>query len=325
MKYGVIGTGWIAESFINGARDACNAEFTAVYSRTMEKGTAFADKNNIRNVYTSLSEMLNTDIEAVYIASPNAKHYEQTKMCLLCGKHVICEKPITVTPEELQECIKIADDNNLIYIEAIMYMHTPDREKLKAAISEIGKITSAHFDFSQLSSKYAAYKRGEVPNIFNPALATGSLMDLGVYCVYPAVDIFGIPDSLISSAVFLETGADGSGSAIFNYGDKLVTLTYSKTGQDYAGSCIYGDEGTIEIESISKMINIYLNDNNDNKSLICGEREKEEIMGFEALEFERFIQNPKDKKYAECKQISLSVSIMMEKIRNISGIKFKEN
>lgn len=325
MKYGVIGTGWIAESFIEGAREASNAEFTAVYSRTMEKGSAFADKNNIRNVYTSLSDMLNTDIEAVYIASPNAKHYEQTKMCLLCGKHVICEKPITVTPEELQECIKIADDNNLVYIEAIMYMHTPDRESLKNALDKIGVITSAHFDFSQLSSKYAAYKRGEIPNIFNPALATGSLMDLGVYCAYPAIDIFGVPDSIVSSASFLETGADGSGSAIFNYGDKLVTLTYSKTGQDYAGSCIYGDEGTIEIESISKMINIYLTDNKGNKSLVCGEREKEEIMGFEALEFERFIQNPCDIKYAECKRISLEVSKAMEKIRSISGIKFKEN
>lgn len=113
-----------------------------------------------------------------------------------------------------------------------MYMHNPVRELLHETVGRLGKVTSAHFDFSQLSSKYPAYKRGELPNIFNPALATGGLMDLGIYCVYPAVDLFGIPDDIAAKATFLSSGADGAGSVIFNYADKVVTFTYSKLAQD---------------------------------------------------------------------------------------------
>lgn len=325
MNYGVIGTGWIAESFIKGARYACNAHFTAVYSRTLEKGCDFAVKNKIDKVYSSLELFLKSDIDAVYIASPNALHYEQTKMCLNAGKHVICEKPVTVTPEQLKECIELARRNNLVFIEAIMYMHSPDRDLLKDALNKIGNITSARFDFSQLSSKYASYKAGDTPNIFNPELATGCLMDLGIYCVYPAVDLFGLPESICSSATFMRTGADGSGASILNYKDKTVTMTYSKTGQDNAGSCIYGDEGTVDIESISKLVNIYLTDNNGRKTLVCGDRVKEEIMGFEALEFEDFINDINSEKYRLCHKRMLEVSNIMKEIRKLSGIRFKED
>ncbi len=324
MKYGIIGTGWIAESFIAGARLLCNAEIAAVYSRTREKGEDFAKRNNIPAVFTSLDEFSEGNFEAVYIASPNALHYSQSMRMIKAGKNVICEKPVTVLPEEFEACLAQAEKNGVVYIEAIMYMHTPNREKLKAAVEKIGNINSVHFDFSQLSSKYPAYLRGETPNIFNPALATGCLMDLGVYCVYPAVDIFGEPKKLTADSVFMRTGADSSGAALLNYGDKLVTLTYSKTGQDYSGSCIYGDKGTIEIESISKLVNITLTDNDGKKSIVCPDMPKEEIMGYEALEFESFVRGENRDKYALCSKRSLQVSCLMKQIRDISEIKFTE-
>ena len=323
MKYGIIGTGWIAESFIEGARLLCNADITSVYSRTEEKGNAFAERNNIPYVYTSLEEFSKADFEAVYIASPNLLHFSQSVMMLNAGKNVICEKPITVYPYELEECIKLADKKNLIYLEAIMYMHSPNREKLREAVKNIGTITSAHIDFSQLSSKYAAYKRGETPNIFNPELATGCLMDLGIYCYYPVIDLFGMPDRITADASFLRTGSDGSGTAVLNYGDKLITLTYSKTGQNNSGSNIYGDLGTINANSISKLTDITLTDNSGNTVVICPDMPKAEIMGYEALEFEKFISDPGDSKYKLCKEMSMKVSSLMEEIRILSGIQFK--
>lgn len=324
MKYGIIGTGWIAESFIAGARLLCDAQITCVYSRTAEKGSDFAERNNIPTVYTSLDEFAKADFDICYIASPNALHYSQSLKMLNAGKNVICEKPITVIPDELIECKRIADEKGLIYIEAIMYMHTPNREKLKDAISKIGNISSARFDFSQLSSKYAAYARGETPNIFNPSLATGCLMDLGIYCVYPAVDLFGVPENMISDSVLLRTGADGSGACIMNYKDKIVTLTYSKTGQDYSGSCIYGDKGTVEIESVSKLVNVLLKDNFGNKEIVCPDMPKEEIMGYEAKELEEFICGKNKEKYELCFERALTVSKIMQQIREMSGIKFTE-
>ena len=323
MRYGVIGTGWIAKSFIDGARLVCNSEFTAVYSRTAESGNKFAAENNIEKVYTDISDFANGDFDAVYIASPNRLHYEQSKLMLESGKHVICEKPITVEPEELEELQTLADEKGLIYVEAIMYMFNPARDLLKDAIGKIGKITSVHFDFSQLSSKYPAYKRGELPNIFNPALATGCLMDLGIYCVYPALDLFGMPEKITACAHFMESGADGSGVAGLLYGDKLVNFTYSKLGQDRLGSQIFGDEGTIKIESISKLINMTITDNSGNETEIIGDVAKEKLMGYEARGFERFIANPDDPYYNVIKERAMQVSKVMKQIREICGIEFK--
>ena len=322
MKYGVIGTGWIAKSFIDGARMLTQADFTAVYSRTEESGGRFAAENEIPKVYTSLEEFAKGDFDAVYIASPNRLHYEQSKLMLQSGKHVICEKPITVEPEELEELQTLAKKNGLIYIEAIMYMFNPARELLKDAISKIGKITSVHFDFSQLSSKYPAYVRGELPNIFNPALATGCLMDLGIYCVYPALDLFGIPQKTTACAHFMESGADGSGNAALLYSDKLVNFTYSKLGQDRLGSQIFGDEGTITIESISKLTNMKLIAKNGDTQEIIGDVAKEKLMGYEAVGFEKFIANPDDPHYTVTSERALQVSRLMKEIRVLSGIKF---
>lgn len=323
MRYGVIGTGWIAKSYIDGARLLTDSEFSAVYSRTEESGNKFAKENGIEKVYTDINEFAKGDFDAVYIASPNRLHYEQSKLMLENGKHVICEKPITVEPEELIELQTLAEEKKLIYIEAIMYMFNPARELLKDAVSKIGKITSVHFDFSQLSSKYPAYAAGELPNIFNPALATGCLMDLGIYCVYPALDLWGNPERITACAHFMESGADGSANAALLYSDKLVNLTCSKLGQDRLGSQIFGDGGTIVIESISKLTNMKLIDKNGNATEIIGDVEKEKLMGYEAVAFERFIKNPDDEYYITVRERALQTSRLMKEIREICGIKFK--
>lgn len=322
MRYGVIGTGWIAKSFIDGARMLCDAEFAAVYSRKTESGEKFASENNIPEVYTDINKFADGDFDSVYIASPNRLHFEQSKLMLESGKHVICEKPITVEPEELEELQTLAKKNGLVYIEAIMYMFNPARELLKEAIAKIGRITSAHFDFSQLSSKYPAYLAGNLPNIFNPTLATGCLMDLGIYCVYPALDLFGLPKKITACAHFMESGADGSGNSAFLYGDKLVNLTYSKLGQNRLGSQIFGDEGTIVIESISKLTNMKLIDNKGNSTEIIGDVIKEKLMGYEAEAFEKFIRNPDDPYYQTVCERALQVSKAMKEIRELSNIKF---
>lgn len=322
MKYGIIGTGWIAESFIEGVRRKTGSEIAAVYSRTEQKGNQFAEKNLIPSVFTGLDEFLAADFDCVYIASPNLLHYEQSVRCLKAGKNVICEKPVTVIPAQYLDCRRLADEKGLVYLEAIMYMHTPHRKILREALNEIGTITSAHFDFSQLSSKYPSFLRGENPNIFNPSLATGCLMDLGVYCVYPAVDLFGVPDNISADAVFLSSGADGSGNASLNYTDKIVTLTYSKTGQDYVGSSIFGDNGTINIESISKLINGRIFDSSGNSRVIIPDIEKPDIMGYEALDFEKYIAGENLDEYREAGDTSFKVSQIMETIRQKANIRF---
>lgn len=324
MKLAVIGTGWIVQSFIDGIKFAPELSLYAVYSRTEERGREFADANGIEQVFTSLDELAASPAECVYIASPNALHYEQSKRMLESRKHVICEKPITVTPDELCELYKIAEENGVVYIEAIMYMHSPARQLLRDAMKEIGKIWTAHFDFSQYSSKYPAYKNGELPNIFNPKMATGSLMDLGIYCVYPAVDLFGEPQKTAAVASFLESGADATTSAVLLRSDTTVTLTSCKTGQDHSGSQIIGELGSIKIGSISKLTDMQLVLNSGETRILCGDTEKSQLMGNEARAFSQLIKFPEEnrEKYRELQATALAVSRTMQKIRTSAGINF---
>ena len=317
IKYSVIGTSWITKSFIEGANLYEELSLDGVYSRSFEKGSKFAEETGAKRVFTDFNDLASSDTDLVYVASPNGCHYEQCKALLLNGKHVICEKPITITAEEFNELCKIANENNLVYFEAIMYMHTPLRQVLKDAVSKIGNIRSATIDFSQLSSKYQALKNGELPNIFNPEMKTGALNDLGIYCVYPVIDLFGMPEKITPVQHFLHTGADGCGSAVFEYKDKLITITYSKVGQSRSASQIMGDEGTVTIESISKLDGIRLFNNSGEEALLNGETDKKYLMGNEAKSAIDFIINRKetDNFLKECQLMNEKVLLCMEKMR----------
>ena len=317
IKYSVIGTSWITKSFIEGANLYPDLSLDGVYSRSFEKGSAFAEETGAKRVFTDFNELVSSDTDLVYVASPNVCHYEQCKTLLMNGKHVICEKPITITAEEFKELCHMANERNLVYFEAIMYMHTPLRNVLKDAVSKIGNIRSATIDFSQLSSKYQALKNGELPNIFNPEMKTGALNDLGIYCVYPVIDLFGMPEKITPVQHFLHTGADGSGSAVFEYADKLVTITYSKVGQSRSASQIMGDEGTVTVESVSKLDNIKLYNNNGEETILNGETHKKYLMGNEAKSAIDFIINRKetDNFLRECQLMNEKVLLCMEKMR----------
>lgn len=323
IKFAVIGTGWIAEEFIKGSRLVEGFAFSAVYSRTKEKAKKFIGDEAVQ-IFTNINELAKSDVDAVYIASPNFLHYSQSKLMLENGKNVICEKPATVTAEEFKELCELAQKNKLVYIEAIMMLHLEARKKLENAVKKIGKITTAHFDFSQLSSKYPALKKGEVPNIFNPKMCTGCLMDLGIYCFYPAIYLFGKPKSFIASSGLLSTGADGWGTAVLDYDDKQITLTYSKLGESANGSEILGDEGTIKMASVSKLTGMLLIDNEANKTELAGDVEKHVLMSGEAKDFCMYINEYKrnKNKMDECNKITYEVLSLMQQVRKVTGIKF---
>ena len=304
MRYGTIGTGWITDSFIQGANMVDGMELTAVYSRNKEKGQAFAEKYGKKKIFTDLEEMASSnDIDAVYIASPNMMHYPQSKLFLEHGKHVICEKPVTVKPSEVKELIELAKKKDLVYMEAIMMLHLPARKKLLEAFDKLGSITMARFDFSRISSKYQSLVSGNMPNIFNPKCCTGSLMDLGIYCVYPAIDFFGVPEKIIASAGFISTGSDGYGNL---------------------GSEIMGEKGTILIESISKLNGIKLVLNDGTEEIVNGDVPKPVLMSGEAQDFYNFItdMSAHEKEYKYASEMSVKVCETMEKIRQLAGIKF---
>lgn len=326
IRFASIGTGWIAGEFLKGAREVEGLEYTACYSRSQEKGEEFAKQWGAQKVYTDLEAMAeDKEIDAVYIASPNALHYSQSKLFLQHGKHVICEKPITVEPEQLIELQQLAEQKGLVYMEALIGVYLPEMRILQGAVERLGGVHLARLDFSQYSSKYPAYLAGEVPNIFNPKMATGGLMDLGIYCVYPAVMLFGMPDKVSAHARFLSTGADGSGCVTLHYADKTVVLTYSKTAQGEIGSEIQGEHGVIRIPRISKLTDMTFTPVGGQPQPLSAYTDKYLQMSYEAKRFYEFITQPEQNRaqYRYVSSIAYTVSRVMKMACEEAGIHFE--
>ena len=220
------------------------------------------------------------------------------------------------------ELYRLAEEKDRIYMEAIMMMSLPWLEELRRAVGKIGPVSLAKFDYCQYSSKYDGFLAGKNPNIFNPAMETGALMDLGIYTVYPAVWLFGEPLGITASANFLPGGADGSTAALLQYPDKLVVLTCSKTGQGECGSEIVGEKGTLCIPSVSTLTDMTLCLRGEEKTVLSGKAEKYRLMGYEDEQFARFIRQGPDKSYKQHRKTACQAALLLHQIRRTAGIWF---
>ncbi len=325
LKYAVIGTSDITKQYIRSAKSTELWSLEAVYSRNMNTGKAFASEFDVDRVYTDLLEFAtSTAFEAVYVASPNAFHYEQCKILLENKKHVICEKPFTTYEWQLKELFQLAEKSGVVLMEAIMFMHQPSKKILGEAIESLGEVSMALFDNSRISSKYDAFLNGELPNIFNPNMHTGALMDMGVYTVFPALYYFGEPKEIKVSGCLLESGADGFGSVQFQYLDKVVEMRYSKIGSSTTGSDVQGKKGSIKIASILHMGGIVSVNHKDEETLLAEVSPKIALMGNEARDFYHYITGEGKciETYEECKRMSFLVCRYLEMIRKEVGLSF---
>lgn len=325
IRYATIGTSAITECFIKGCEISNRFTHAAVYSRNEQKGEAFATKDGCKKVYTDLEALAaDKDIDAVYIASVNSCHADQTKFLLSHGKHVICEKPCVTLPNEFASLKKLADEKGLVYIEAITSRHSKSREALKKALAEVGRIASIRIDFCQRSSRLDRFYKGEHVNIFDMSLAAGTLNDLGVYCVYAAVDLFGVPQSITASASYFDNGADSSGTAVFSYENNQAVITYSKAGQSAVGSEIVGDNATVTIGSVSQYTDVRLY-KNGKAEVIVPPIEKPEIMSGEATDFANYIEYPEKYKndYDSISLLTQNVHECMAAIKESAKIRYK--
>lgn len=325
MKFATVGTSWITEKFISSAKTVDGVSLIAVYSRDKAKAEAFKEKTGALLSFDSLEEMADSDaFDSIYIASPNVCHYEQSKLFLKHGKNVICEKPATTSREQMIELISLAESNNLAYTEAIMTIHTDGFYELQKRIKELGNIRSAHFDFYQLSSKYPLYIDGKNPNIFNPEMHTGCLMDIGVYNLYLAAALFGKPQKIISDAVMLSNGCDAAGTAILKYNDSSVVLNYSKVGQTYSYSEIIGDKGTLMFSSVSQLTGMYFKSAESSELLIEEEVSRDSIMSGEIKFFKSLTEekNFSAEEYIFAKETALNVREICDTIRADNHFKF---
>ena len=139
IRFGVVGTNFITDWVIAGAREDERFELAAVYSRTRERGEEFAAKHNIPHIFTSLEEMAASDkVDAIYIASPNYMHAQQSILCMSHGKHVLCEKPIASNSREAAAMIAASEKYGVTLMEAMKSTLSPNFRAVKENLHRIG-------------------------------------------------------------------------------------------------------------------------------------------------------------------------------------------
>ena len=257
VRFGVVGTNFITDWVIAGAREDSRFELAAVCSRTRERGEEFAAKHNIPHIFTSLEEMASSDkVDAIYIASPNYMHAEQSILAMSHGKHVLCEKPLASNAREAKEMIAASEQYGVALMEAMKSTLSPNFRAVKQNLHRIGTPRRYFASFCQYSSRYDKYKEGVVLNAFRPELSNGAMMDIGVYTIYPLVALFGKPQSISAQGILLSSGADGQGAVNMQYDGLNATVLYSKIANSQLPAEIQGEEGNILIDRIQTPVDV---------------------------------------------------------------------
>ncbi|TLS37110.1 Gfo/Idh/MocA family protein [Pseudalkalibacillus caeni] len=322
IRFGIIGTNWITERLLEAAEHVEDFQLNAVYSRTEEKASEFAEKYSVVHTYTSLTEMAESDaIDAVYIASPNSFHAEQGILFLNNNKHVLCEKPIASNQSELEKMIAAAKANDVLLMEAMKSTILPAFKSIQENLHKIGKIRRFAVSYNQYSSRYDAYKSGTIKNAFKPEFSNGALMDLGIYCLYPLAVLFGEPEQIKASGVKLKSGVDGEGTVLLTYNDMEAVAMYSKITDSALPSEIQGENGSIVITKISELeeIKIHYRDGSVEDISIPN---KKPSMAYELEEFITLITNGKTESKINSFEHSLLTLKMMDEARSQMGIVF---
>jgi len=324
MKIGIAGAGMIVRDLFRFIHKVEGIELVAIASteNSIEKVKMMAQEQNIPHYYSCYDELLKDEnIEVMYIASPNHLHYIMCKKALLAGKHIICEKPFTSHVKELEELNKLAEEKHLILLEAISTQYLPHTLKIKDMLNEIGQVKIVTANYSQYSSRYNAFKEGNILPAFDYTKSGGALMDLNIYNIHLMVALFGQPQKVQYHAN-IEKGIDTSGIITLDYGTFKAVLIGAKDCKAPISTNIQGDKGCINITTPANKImdfKLLRNDGSEEEYNLQGEEHR---MYFEFKEFVDIIENKDYLKANEMMKKSLIAMDIATKARQYAGIVF---
>lgn len=256
MKLGIVGAGMIVKDFLTMTPLLPEIELKAITGTphgidNMEK---LQMQYGIDRVYTDIDECLaNEEIDTVYVAVPNHLHFAFAKKALEAGKNVICEKPFTLNLAELEELAELAQTKQLILLEAITNQYMMNYQKIKEAVPTLGEIKVIECNYSQYSSRYDAFKAGEILPAFNPKFGGGALMDINIYNIHFVVGLLGAPSS-VKYLANIEKDIDTSGILILNYPDTKVVCIGAKDSTATIRSTIQGTKGSVIVNGATNVL-----------------------------------------------------------------------
>lgn len=247
VKWAILGTGTIAREMAEALQEV-NGGIYAVGSRSVEKAKEFAKQYGVSKVYEDCNEMFgDLEVDIVYIAVPHNVHYEYLKQAVEHGKHVLCEKAITVNAKQLREVLDIAEKKKVVVMEAMTIYHMPLYQRLKERI-ESGALGA----IKMIQVNFGSCKEYDVSNrFFSRELAGGALLDIGVYAAsFARYFLQSNPDFVLTTANYFETGVDEqSGIILKNKEGQMIVMALSMRAKQPKRGVIAGELGYIEVEN----------------------------------------------------------------------------
>ena len=320
IRWGIIGLGKIANKFATDLASIETAELVAVASRNLQNANNFAEKHTAKKAYSSYEELAkDTNVDAVYIATPHSFHKEHAILCLRNKKAVLCEKPFAMNLSEVAEMIQVAKENNVLLMEALWSFFLPHFTYVLDIVKseKFGKLKSLEADFG-FHTPYNTDSR-----LFKKELGGGSLLDIGIYPIFAALATLGEPDAIHAKATFFENGADASCDMVFQYKNAKATLK----------STLLEEIPSIAILKFDKAI-VKLNSQfHQSSSITVIQNNKEEIINFdfktigynfETEHFNNLIRAGEKESNIMTFEFSKNLINTLDKVREIIGLKYND-
>lgn len=246
VGWGILGPGNIAHHFVKDLQMVTDASLMAVASRNLEKATEFGKTYQSKYAFGSYQELFDCDeVDVIYIATPHTHHVKWAITAMEHGKHVLCEKPMGVNSAEVEAMIKASRENKVFLMEALWSRFNPTIRQVKELVDKNSIGTIRH-----LSADFAFYALDRDPNgrVLNPELAGGTLLDIGIYPIFLAYLMLGMPEQILATSHFHETGAEIQTSMIFVYPKAQAILYSGFTSRSDMKAAITGSKGSIYLE-----------------------------------------------------------------------------
>ena len=322
LRWGILGTGGIAHMQTN---DLLKNGFTvaAVGSRTLESARAFADEFGIPAAHGSYAELVaDPDVDVIYVSTPHPFHAENALLALEAGKHVLIEKPFTLTGPEARRVVDAATAKNLVVLEAMWTRFLPHMIRIREVIAEglIGEVRTVIAEHDRLLPTDPDHR------INNLALGGGALLDLAIYPISFAFDILGTPETVFAAAPLTDTGVDRQDAIVFTYGDGQQAMLHASLdtlGPNFA--IVYGTAGRIEVDPVWYSPTSFTVYDSDNEVIERFDQKVDERgMQFQAWELERLVREGRIAGEVLPPEQSVTIMETLDQIREQIGLGYPQ-
>ena len=247
VRWGILATGKIAESFASDLALVADATLAAVGSRSLDSAQTFAARHGAPRAYGSYTELAqDPDVDIIYVATPHSRHAEDVLTCFEHGKAVLCEKPLTLNVRQARELVDEARRRGLFFAEAMWMRSNPRIRRVLELVraGACGPVRQVRADLGFVLPADVS------PRLTDPTLGASALLDVGVYPLTFAYLVLGEPDDIVASGALSDRGIDLNGGATLRYANgAIASISWTQVAWSDSTASIAGPDGRIEVAS----------------------------------------------------------------------------